>query len=336
MNIDLLLTPVSHDAPCGENLEYDPAFMQVCLLARGKPEQQFGDTIIPAVEPDWREVENRALSLLRRSKDLRLMLLLAQSWTALRALPGYADGMALLSEALVRYWPSLLPPLALDGEADPFVRINLLRELGDDFTLAKLLRHSRFMAAGAGQLTLAEAVASIDGSMPPGDYPGGPTRLAADIQRGIDALAGPIAQINTATGRIFSLLRHHLGDGALPEMTYQLSAMGALASAISPAPLAPDSAERPIPAAVLSPAAGAPAACHGAIRTRDEAYQALERVKTYFNRYESSHPAPLMIERVQLLMSRDFMAIVRNLAPDAVGQLEHFFGCDNQGSGNVE
>ena len=79
MDIDTLLAPVRPDAPCGDNLEYDADFLRMMQLASGKAEQQFGDTLIAAQEPDWRQVEHIALGLLAKSKDLRIMLLLAQA-----------------------------------------------------------------------------------------------------------------------------------------------------------------------------------------------------------------------------------------------------------------
>lgn len=52
----------------------------------------------------------------------------------------------------------------------------------------------------------------------------------------------------------------------------------------------------------------------------------LDKVKHYFNQYEPSHPAPLMIDRVQRLIALDFMQIVRDLAPDGLGQVETILG----------
>ncbi len=335
MNIHALLTPVSADAPCGENLEYDLAFMQLHQLARGKAEQQFGEVLIPAQEPDWRRVEQQALDLLARSKDLRVMLLLSQSWTALRGVSGYADGIMLMGEALERYWLTLLPPLALEGEADPLMRINVLRELGDDFELAKLLRRSRFVRDAGHCLSFADAAAALDGMAK--TEPAMGSALSAALVRGLASHARDIAEIRAALERMFSLLREHLGETALPDMPGVLSVLGAM----SRAPAAQDTAPPPTAAPAEDPlfprravldngAAATPSSRReGEILTRDDAYQALEQVKNYFRRYESSHPAPLMIARIQRLMSQDFMAIVRNLAPEAAAQLEHFFGCEN-------
>ncbi|WP_373562578.1 type VI secretion system protein TssA, partial [Klebsiella pneumoniae] len=57
------------------------------------------------------------------------------------------------------------------------------------------------------------------------------------------------------------------------------------------------------------------------IQSRDDAQLMLEKAKQYFAQYEPSHPAPLMIERVQRLSELNFMDIIRDLAPDGVNQL---------------
>jgi len=62
------------------------------------------------------------------------------------------------------------------------------------------------------------------------------------------------------------------------------------------------------------------------VTTRADAQLMLEKVKQYFTQHEPSHPAPLMIDRVQRLIELDFMEIIRDLAPDGVNQLQNIFG----------
>jgi type VI secretion system protein ImpA len=92
--VETLLAPVSEDAPCGGDLEYDPAFTALEAAAQGKPEQQFGDTVIAAVEPEWPAVAEQALALLRRTKDLRPAVLLARAATHVQGLEGLQIGRA--------------------------------------------------------------------------------------------------------------------------------------------------------------------------------------------------------------------------------------------------
>ena len=88
-----LLAPVSDDAPSGPDLTYDPDFLALEQAAVGKNEQQFGDTIIPAEEPEWRDVKERAEALLARTKDVRVAVLLARALTRMHNLEGLAAGL---------------------------------------------------------------------------------------------------------------------------------------------------------------------------------------------------------------------------------------------------
>ena len=66
INVEELLQEVSPDVPCGEDLEYDPEFGEMTRAAEGKPEQQMGDSVVPAEDPDWRDVRDKALSIFSR------------------------------------------------------------------------------------------------------------------------------------------------------------------------------------------------------------------------------------------------------------------------------
>lgn len=81
-----LLAPIAADDPCGPDLEYDPAFMVLVADLLGKPEQQFGDTIIAAIEPDWAQIGAQATGILKRSKDLRGAVLLLRAATRTQGL----------------------------------------------------------------------------------------------------------------------------------------------------------------------------------------------------------------------------------------------------------
>ena len=56
VQLEALTAPISPDNPCGADLEYDPAFAELERAAQGKPEQQIGNTVVPAADPDWKAV----------------------------------------------------------------------------------------------------------------------------------------------------------------------------------------------------------------------------------------------------------------------------------------
>ncbi len=335
MNINDFLTPVSPEHPCGENLEYDADYQAMEQATQGKAEQQFGDTIIPAEPADWMTVEKLAVSLLARTKDIRVILFLTHAWTKRRGLAGYADGILLLQQALSLYWDSLHPPLEENGETDPFYRINALAALGDKSALTAALRNASLLRSNGNDLSLRDAQALLDGTKNEcPDYPGGRPRLIDELARGNQPGIEAIVQIDERLQTIRELLIGHLGESGAPEMHQLQKTVRTIASAcqatdvLSLLPSGEESGgvqeSAPGPAAAVArPAADWRSA---QVASRADAQLMLEKAKQYFSQYEPSHPAPLMIERVQRLIELDFMDIIRDLAPDGVNQLENIFG----------
>jgi type VI secretion system protein ImpA len=129
MDIDTLLSEISTDAPCGEDVSYDVAFMELERLAEGTTETQVGDHIQEGVEPDWKKVYKLSLDLLHRSRDLRLILYLTASALRLDGLQGFRDGLALLRGVVERFWEPLFPQLDPDDDNDPLERMNIIGSL---------------------------------------------------------------------------------------------------------------------------------------------------------------------------------------------------------------
>ncbi|WP_387466994.1 type VI secretion system protein TssA [Photorhabdus sp. RM323S] len=335
MDIAPLLNPVSQEHPCGEDLEYSAEFIHLIQLAQGKAEQQFGDFIIPTQEPDWLQIEKNALALLTRSKDLHIIILLIQAWCRQHGLAGYAQGLMLLEQIVAHYWETLWPATELDGEPDPLMRINALQGLGDGFALAKQVRLCEFARLNGITLTMADVMKCLDGNnTEESPFPRGIDRLIAELQQSDAPVTKLIPQITNTLHCLFNTLRGHLGDSGLPDMRRQMATLHRLTQLLTPQS---DTVQTTEDSGHSLPDKGnnvhQPKASNGwqtsGIQNREQAQQALEAVRQYFLLHESSHPAPLMIERIQNLISQDFMSIMRNLAPEATAQLEHFFGRKN-------
>lgn len=212
IDTDTLLAPVDADNPCGDNLEYDADFLAMARAATGKAEQQFGSTIIPEEAPDWVQVERLATSLLARTKDLRVMLYLTRAWTQLRGLPGYADGLTLIHQSILRYWDALQPALEFDGEADPLFRINALADLGDKAALAASVRTAPLLKSAAGEISLRDAGALLDGSKQEcPNFPGGRARLQDELAQQGRPEGALVTHIAHTLGAIRSEVTRHLG-----------------------------------------------------------------------------------------------------------------------------
>lgn len=336
MNIDELLAPVSNDQPCGENLEYDADYMAMEQASAGKAEQQFGDTIIPAEPADWNKVEKLASGLLTRTKDLRVMLALTRAWTQLRGLSGYADGLQLIKQSLLLYWEPLWPVLEEDGQYDPFYRINALASLSDKSALTLALRQSLLLRNASDQLSLRDACSLLDGSKSEcPEFPGGSARLLDELARGEQPGIAAILSISERLQTIRETLTEHLGESGVPEMEQLLKTVNTVAQACEMTDLTmlvptTSTAEEAASAPPQNQPAKAPRVEADwrsvQLTSRADAQLMLEKVKHYFVQHEPSHPAPLMIDRVQRMVEMDFMSIIRDLAPDGVHQLENIFG----------
>ncbi len=321
MNIDEFLAPISPDNPCGENTEYDADFRAMGQASQGKAEQQFGDTIIPAEPADWNTVERLATSLLGRTKDLRVMLALTHARTRRRGLAGYADGLLLVQEALSRYWEQLYPLLEEYGETDPFYRINALAGLSDKSDLTVAVRNASLLRSNGDEISLRDARALLDGSKTEcPDYPGGRPRLIDELARGDQPGTEAVIVINERLLAIRELLTGYLGESGVPEMEQLLKTVGQVSSACQVtdiSKLLPNRDAQAEQHAEPQPVTASPVQQvtdwrSVQVTSRADAQLMLEKAKQYFAQYEPSHPAPLMIERVQRLFELNFMDIIRD------------------------
>lgn len=331
------MKPVSEDAPCGPDLEYDPDFLALQTEAQGKPEQQFGDTLIAAVEPDWRQVRSQSLDLLARSKDLRSVMLLIRASTRLDGLPGFQLGAKLLNQLLETYWPTLYPRLDAEDDDDPTMRLNALAPLVDESSLLRDLYDVAIgVAPGLGPVRVRDvlaarnALAPVGGSeaMPQAAVEGGLQEIVRSGGESIEAIQAMPALVTQlaalindrtagAAGIDLSRLRtisQHLHQAVT------VAGGGVVEAVVEEEAVAPHAAESGAPVAVPS----------GEIRSRQDAIQALNRVIHYLQQAEPGNPAPLLIERAKKLIGVSFLEIMANLAPNAIDTIEVVTGKRNE------
>ncbi|MDZ7856500.1 type VI secretion system protein TssA [Sphaerotilus sp.] len=337
-DVDALLLPLDEAAPCGPpDMEYDDeAFQLLETAARGKPEQQFGDTVIPAEDPDWGEMRRLALALFARTRDLRVSLHLIRASLRLQGLGALSDGLALVTGLLERHWDHVYPQLdATDGD-DPTERLNALAPLTDLMSVLADVRAARVPGDRSGvtgrmiELASGKAVAGPDERLPSAAALA-PVLLAADAaEPGFTArLAGLPAQV----AQLDALLTERVGTASPEFKPLRLLvraiadvAAGAAASVVAPTEAV---AAVPVPAGTWPAAAAAAVGvvvAPGQIASRDDAIRMLERVCEWIERNEPSHPAPLLIKRAQRLMTKNFFEIIRDLAPDGMDSVEKIAG----------
>ncbi len=336
--VDALQTPLGGASPCGDDLEYDAAFIALAAAAQGKPEQQFGDTVIAAVEPDWRAVAEQADALLRRSKDVRPAVLMLRAATRMQGVQGFTAGLRLLTGLLERFWDGIHPTLDAEDDNDPTMRLNTLAPLSDEDMVLRDLHEAQVgVARGVGPMRVRDIAIAYGALTAVGGEPG---YSLAQIQGGLEAIqAESPAVLQEAAGvpalieRLQQLLIERTGRADAIDLG-KLRAIGkvlqkACASAAG-TPAAAAEADDGTGGAASDAAAGAaaarPAAARGEIQSRQDALQMLDRVIVYLEQAEPGNPAPLLIARAKKLIGVSFLDIMANLAPNAMDTIETVTG----------
>lgn len=341
--IEALLTEVEPAAPCGPNLEYDADYIALEQCAMAKPEQQYGDTVIPAEEPDWAAVERRSLGLFARTKDLRVAGHLTRSWIALRGIPGYADGLRVVASLIERWWDDVYPRLEMDGEFDSTQRMNALAEVAGAHGCAHAARAQTLIDG----LSVRDAARVLDGQGAELEhYPGGRGRLEADALRarsaGSPTLLASFAALD-ASEAIRAWVSARLGDAGLLDVSDFEKTLRRIRSEVLP----PVAEQSNAPSAARDAAGSADGSTGDAgnagnnetgtidsgrlwraaeLTNREDVQIGLEKICRYFEIHEPSHPAPILLRRTQRLMTLDFYEIIRDLAPESLPRIDLLSG----------
>ncbi|CAN7226086.1 type VI secretion system protein TssA [Variovorax sp. LjRoot290] len=332
--VEALQAPISEASPCGDDLEYDPAFTALAAAAQGKPEQQFGDTVIPAVEPEWRSVAEQAQALLGRTKDARVAVLLLRASTRMQGIAGFVMSLRLLTGLLDRHWEGIHPKLDADDDNDPTMRLNALAPLTDeDMVLRDLYEANVGVARGVGPIRVRDVAIAHNALAPAGAEAG---YSAAQIHGGLEAIHGETPEVLQTLMEMPTLVTHL--QTLIVERTgrtdlIDLGPLRAIATVLSKASAAvagtTAQAEAEAEAAAdagTGSASAARAAAPGEIRTRQDALQTLDRVIRYLEQAEPGNPAPLLIARAKKLIGVSFFEIMADLAPNALDTIETVTG----------
>lgn len=323
--MDLLLAETSEAPPCGEDLgeKYDPEFEALERLARGKGEQRLGDTLIPAEGPDWATVRQQAEDLMKRTKDLRVALLLTRALVRTEHMPGLREGLDLLHAMLERYWDAVHPRLEDD---DPRMRMNTLAALADRDALVLDVRDALLVRAGPLKISVRDVLVALgklkagsgDGEYTQAQISGAIAAAAAQDRTAIDAVRASVARI----GAIHALLVEKVGVAQATDLKPMSEMLHYLAQGCEAALGETGGAESPAAAGDVTPAVAMP----GEIRSRDDAMRLLDTICLYFERTEPGNPAPLLIRRAQRLMNKSFVEIIEDMAPDSLKRIHEIAG----------
>ena len=345
IELETLLSPLSDSEPAGPDLQYDADFVALEEALRSEPEQQFGDTIVAAAGPDWQQVKQQAMSILKRSKDLRAAVYLLQALGQLEGIAGVAQGLSVVRGLVERFWESLHPRLEPEDDLDPTERVNIILAICDSDHVLQALRKAPIVTApGLGSVSL-RSMQMAKGQLAP---------LSEDEEiPKLETLEAALADIDVA---LLQDVDSHV-ENALTDMTalehFMFEKVG-VTHAITLDPLSHvmqeikvllheqldmrgvavgdnDEQLATMSDTPVSPQSGAGKSMPGEVCNRVDVVTYLDKIITYYKRHEPASPVPLLLRRAKHLVSADFIEILRDLAPDAVTQAEHITGTRQEG-----
>jgi type VI secretion system protein ImpA len=337
--IDAWLQPLDGDGgACGPDLEYDNDFHTLTLAAAGKPETQFE----PATPPDWRSVRMQCEALMDRTRDLRVAVHWVRACTNLEGFVAVPEGLRLLHGLLDNFWETL-HPLPDPDDGDPYARMNalgLLRET--EGLVGDLRRAALFSQRGIGEVRVRSIEVAL-GLLTAKE--GEPTYTRDQLGQMLSAAVAADAALSALPAEamahvkaLASLLNDRAGTEAAPDLKPLQSLIHTVVGVMpSPqeAPAAGDDGGSDEPAdgdaagsAAVGGAARASRGLSGTVATRDDALRAIDMVCEFLERTEPTSPAPLLLRRARRMINRNFLQLMKELAPDALAEVARVMGVD--------
>lgn len=329
--------PLSPEASCGPDLDaaFDLDFTGFFARIEGLLPMSF--FTFRRSDINFAEELEVIRGLSRRTRDLRLLVAYGKLGVLSRDLDAFANAMAVIVRALVARWDDVHPQ-AEDGRFD--LRAATLMALDDLPQVVLPLQHLalietrrwgvityRSVQIAGGKVTPREDEAtleaeSIDRAFGEADLPAVRERSAR-----FHAVLEAAERIDAATveaagheGRV-DLIRL---KAAAKEIAAYLDGQIARIDPAAPAVAAPEAqAEEALTASGVPAGTGA-----AAVASRAEAEAELRAAEAYFERWEPSSPALLVVGFARRLMGKPFVEVLRQIAPDQADYAEIRFGAN--------
>ncbi len=323
---DAWLLPLSDEEPCGADLEYDAEALELGQIT-GKPESQFG----PGEPADWPRVKEICETLFTRTRDLRAAMWWGRARLNLEGFVALPATLALMHGLLERFWNDLHPQP--DGDdPDALARLSVLGALDTLDSLLGDIRNARLSSdPRLDGLRVRDVEVALSKLAPRADEAprtqgqivgilAGAPDVAAALRMQTDGALASLKQIQTLMNERFS---SDLGV----DLTF---VRGMLTSVATVLPVAADESGPHVDtdAGQGAPAPSGRASGIHSVDSRQDAIRAIELVCDYLERHEPTNPAQLLLRRAARVIDKNFLQLVKELAPDAVKEVSRVMGID--------
>ncbi|MDK9361830.1 MULTISPECIES: type VI secretion system protein TssA [Lelliottia] len=321
-----LLEPIPGPSPCGEDLEYNPAFVLLQSRLQPRLEAEYGQFTETANPVNWADIERDCHALLAKSRDIRLIIILIRCRLRTTGLRALSEGFQALL-ALLQQWPNELYPLLHDeGEFEPLLRANALNELDDHSGLLNDIRHYPLPKVVGTQCLVKDIERALAIPRDESALPEATVQAMQNAWRdGGDNDIASLSQARLQLQTLSALLADSLGDSApgfLP--TLRLLALFTdpeVTPASEPALPIPAPPSAPESTPVYQPATVAQASPAKEITSRAQAFATLNAVQAWFMGAEPGSPVILLLDFAIKTSGKTFSELLQLLPVEIVAHL---------------
>jgi type VI secretion system protein ImpA len=340
LELQSLVDSIAPDAPCGVDLD------GTLLLAGFDSYGLWGRTAPLPEKVDWREIREKALETLERSRDLRVLAHLGAATVRLEGLFAFSQVLQVAEQWLASYWDQVFPLV----DDDALLRKNALNSFADRMAVVDAVRRATFVAhRQLGAFSLRD-VELANGQIAPTEKDVNPPNLAQIVAaikaaepEQVSASLSALRASSAALRAISDTMQQRADLQSTPDFDPLLQPLTRLEKFLA------EHSGQSLPAQTANGAAGTVgngmSAEHagnngahsgnsfvrgGRITSRQEAISAIEAAAAFFREYEPSSPVPMFLDRAKRLVSKNFMEVLEDIVPDSLGQAKLIGGVVNE------
>jgi type VI secretion system protein ImpA len=331
LDLEALLAPVSDADRVGPDLAYDPqrhaieqAFdSQVSIDSTGTPPTD-SDT-------DWRKIVVAIVEQSDKAKDVWLAVYLCRAGARMGKLDVVEAGAHYLCGLIERYWEDVHPRLeeyGIEGRTGACDTLASYPAFIGPLRNVVLVQHPRHGSFTGEDLLRFQRSGDAESGF-------GELRGALEDPSGLEQLAiasATIERIEAVFRTVDAALAERAGVGAGASFAPIYQALGEIGGAARAfLPQSMDADETPDDPSTEFEVPASMGAVGGPLRSRADVTRAIDLVIAYYRQREPQSPVPLLLGRAREWVDRDFLEVLEDIAPNAMGdarQLLMFRGGD--------
>ncbi|MDR2782293.1 MAG: type VI secretion system protein TssA [Treponema sp.] len=338
IDVKELTKPVSQENPSGENLEYDPLYVEMDSLSVAVPDSFMGDSKIEGRGPDWKKLCKHCLDLWGRTRDLRVAVYFALAEAIMEGLAGLAVGLKILIYLVKELWDSFYPRLDPEDNNDPLERLNIISMLSppsgsvnDPVMCIPQFRETRLVPSL--RYTLRDLLISlnvielVDGmdfnqKLFHAEFTGVPIEE-------IDAQYALAKEVKSLILALCDEMNAKMGSGSILDMSdlnreidqiikFYESCKEASSAETEKLAVETGNSQETTGKLEVTPQDQQLALLSYQITSRSQALLMLKKGAEYFQNYEPNSPIPLLVNRALRFSGMNFIELIEDMMPDAL------------------